>query len=323
MKTGWMIVLCILALVSGVSRTFAAETGALMEVRKAAFLNASSCQNVMRSDDERLYLGFGSYLPRESTEGHLEVIALREGADSKVSLKTLDGVVDVKAVGDRLFVLTYSGIEEWSLKTYDRVALYPTYMKSGSFGYKEHATGFYFHGNRFYISHGRLGYSVFDIQKNRLIDQRRLIPEQLPLESMAVDISGAGDKAIIAMDNFTLVKQGAPAFRGFVVLDLNTGGVIKKVSGLDPGVESIQVVGDSVIVGFNPPVWKFNLKEILEGFGEVSPVQRVWRFPGGSHGVKKAYFDEKYMYACFLQSTPSGWYRKKPTVFSRGELTLD
>lgn len=79
----------------------------LPELRKAAFLSADSCQNVVRDDGQRLYIGFGSYLPRTNTSGSVRIIELADPS-RQTTLRAPDGVVDIHAVGNRLFALTYS-----------------------------------------------------------------------------------------------------------------------------------------------------------------------------------------------------------------------
>lgn len=295
----------------------------LPELRKAAFLGLDTCQNVIRSDETRLYVGFGSYLPREHTSGSLQVIELAH-PENKVMLNTPDAVMDVHAVGDRLFALTYTTIEEWNLTTLQHVGSYRTWLTEAPTRYKDHATGFYFYNNQFFISHGRLGFTVFDISQNKVVDQQRVFEDQLPLESMAMDIAGFGDRAILLFDNFTMTAPGKPgAFRGLAVLDLKSHAIVQKADGLDPGAESVSVIGDAVIVGINPPVWKYSLKKLLNTPTTARELI-LWKFPGQEGmGIKKFFFDEQYMYACFTQPKPGQFSKFKPVVFNRKDLKLD
>lgn len=67
------------------------------------------------------------------------------------------------------------------------------------------------------IAHGRHGVSIYDLTKKRLVNQFRLLREQIPLESMAMDVTVQGHYAYIVMDNFSLVRQNIPVKTGAAI----------------------------------------------------------------------------------------------------------
>ena len=95
------------------------------EEKAALLAGLSSCGSVLHFDDNYAYLGFGSDYPR-ATSGRVQVVEIAH-PEHQFELTTRDGVVDVASMGDRLFVLTFSGLEEWSVATRQFVAVYPTY----------------------------------------------------------------------------------------------------------------------------------------------------------------------------------------------------
>jgi hypothetical protein len=287
------------------------------------------CENFVRVDDQYVYFGFGKYRhlfeePRQPIPGRLELAPLGH-ADQSFSLPTADAAIDVTRDGDTLFVLTYSAIEEWNLATKTRTASYPTYAIGGTLAYMEHAQAFARAGDKLVIAHGRLGVSFFHLKTRRLTNQFRLVPSQLPLESMATGVSVSGDKAYIVLDNFSLVQNGKPAFRGLVEIDVAGERVVAEHDGLDPGADAVVTDGARAIVSFGGnPVWKYSLANL--GTRTLpEPDRRVWRFPLPGNPTGRAAMDEKYYYSCFDQAPdkPGGPYKRHPLALNRAELQLD
>ena len=192
------------------------------------------------------------------------------------------------------------------------------------FKYKETPSGFYLYQDKLIISHGRLGFSVFDITKRKVVSQQKFLPEQFPLESMAIGVAGFEHFAIFAVDNFTLSDPGTKtAFRGLLVVDLDTGAILRKIPGLDPGAESIQLMGNRVFVGFNPPIWKYDLQTILST-NKAAPISVVSQLPENGMFVGKTEYDEENVYGCYNTLSPQTHQGiVKPVGFSRKDLKLD
>lgn len=305
----------LLILFLSISSAFASTS--VSDLRKAA-LESSNCQNFVRFDDSRLFLGFGG-----KGGGQVKVIDLNNPAGVQL-LPIAHAAIDAASSGNRLFVLTSADMEEWDLTTFKKVASYKTSSLNRPYRYEENPTGFYLYGNQLYISHGILGFSVFDIDQKTLIDQQSLLSEQLPLQSMAVDIAGTGDgRALIAMDNYSMSGEGEKtAFRGILVLDLSSHQIIHQVGGMDPGAESINVVGNRVIVGFEPPVWKYDLQSVLES-SSAKPLAMLSLPSTLGMGIGKPSFDDVNMYGCFSQEQSNGQKTVRSVAVTRKELKLD
>jgi hypothetical protein len=175
-----------------------------------------------------------------------------------------------------------------------------------------------------FISHGRLGLSIFDPNAKKVLSTEQLVPSQLPLESQAVDIALSGSTAILAMDNFTMVKQGKPALRGFVVYDLKSHKVLKELLGLDPGASSIAISGPTVIVGYDGAIWKFDLNSILNGRKKVQPTGMVLTYPLKGAPRGRPVLTENEFFTCFRNSSEekSAPRQLAPQVWDRATLGL-
>jgi hypothetical protein len=300
------------------------------ELVKATLEASSTCENFVRFDDQNLYLGFGIYRhqweePRQPIPGHLTVVPLGRN-DQQFILSTLDSALDATRRGDFLFVLTYSAIEEWNISSHIRVATYPTYAYAGGpMKYMEHAQAWARLGDKVVIAHGRLGVSFFDLRTRRLTNQFRLVTSQLPLESAATGVSVSGNTAYVVMDNFSLVQNGKPAFRGLILIDVPGERVLSELDGLDPGADAVITDGNRAIVSFGGnPVWKYSLAN-LTGRGLPEPDQRIWRFPRAGNPTGAPALDAKYYYTCFMQAPdkPGQAYKRVPLALNRAQLNLD
>jgi hypothetical protein len=297
------------------------------EALKAALEKQSSCSLSVRFDDENLYLGFGSYRrgteePRKPIPGHLKVVPV-SGAP-EFSLATTDAAIDTIRDGDSLFVLTYSGIEEWSLAQRARIGKYPTYLTPNEMRYREHPQSFARYGDLAVIAHGRLGLSFFNLKTKRIVNQFRLARNQLPLESMATGIAVSGKYAYVVLDNFSLVPQGKPAFRGFVIVDLEKQAVVAALDGMDPGADAVLADGKKVLVSFGgSTIWKYDEKELASS-RLPEPEYRLWRYPFPGHPTGLASMDDKYYYTCFLKKPEKGGnFQAVPLALDRRVLLLD
>jgi hypothetical protein len=299
------------------------------ELVKTTLEGERSCGNFVRFDDQNLYLGFGRYRkgfeePRSPIPGLLLVTPLGHN-DQHFGLNTLDAAIDSVRDGNSLFVLTYSGLEEWDLTTRARVANYDTYAIGGVKAYMEHAQGMARAGDKLVIAHGRLGVSFFDLKTRRLTNQFRLVQNQLPLESMATGVSVTGNIAYLVLDNFSLVQNGKPAFRGLITIDVASEKVLSQLDGLDPGADSIITDGKKAIVSFGGnPIWKYSLAA-LAGKALPEPENRLWRFTPAGNPTGAASLDDKYYYSCysFAPEKPGGMYRNGPIALNRAQLMLD
>ncbi len=290
------------------------------------------CQNFVRLDQNNAYLGFGPYLlglpnsNRQPIPSFFRVAPLDGSAPYE--LRTDDSVIDIVTIGTAAFVLTHSSIEQWDLAERVRVSAYPTYVTGRTLEFKQHAEAMARYKDKLVIAHGRLGISFFDLHTKKITNQFRLVQRQSPLESQAVGITIQGNRAYVAMDNFTLAPKDEPnrTFRGIVVINLDTQTVISELGGMDPGVDSILSDSQNVIVSFKgQPVWKYGI-ESLKGSVLPEPEQRVWRFPIKGHPTGSPVMDDKYYYTCYShheELNPNGTVRKRPRALDRRTLMLD
>lgn len=290
------------------------------------------CQNFVRLDQNNVYLGFGPYLLglpdsiRQRIPSFFRVAPLDGSAPYE--LKTNDSVIDIVTMGTVAFVLSHSSIEEWDMAKRMRVAEYPTYVTARPLDFKQHAEAMARYKDKLIIAHGRLGISFFDLHTKKITNQFRLVQKQSPLESQAVGITIQGNRAYVAMDNFTLAKPGEinKTFRGIVVINLDTQTVIAELGGMDPGSDSILSDSKKVIVSFmGQPIWKYGIQN-LKGSLLPEPEQRVWRFPIKGHPTGSPVMDDKYYYTCYShheEVNPNGTVRRRPRALDRRTLMLD
>ncbi len=300
------------------------------EVIKKTLESLPTCGNFVRFDETNVYTGFGPYWtsaakPRVPAPAKIWIAALDGSA--RTELATLDSAKDLFTDGDTAYVLTYSGIEEWSLKQKARTALYATYNQSSPLGDEQHAQAFARYKDKVVIAHGRLGVSFFDLKSKSVTNQIRLATRQGSLESMAQGVSISGKYAYVVLDSYTLVgDRDKPAFRGIAVIDMDTETVVSEMDGMDPGADSIVADGNRVIVSFyGQPLWKYSTQSLLTGT-LPQPMKRVWKFPVDGRGVGAAAVDDKYYYTCFSRLPLPGegsYYKKVPMVLDRRVLMLD
>src|SRR6185312_7978327 len=126
--------------------------------------------------------------------------------------------------------------------------------------------------------------SFFNLQTKRVTNQFRLVQKQLPLESMATGVAVQGKYAYVVMDNYSLVAQGKPAFRGIVVIDMDSEKVVRELDGLDPFADGIVADANNVIVSFGGDiVWKYSMASLQGTALPADPVLRIWKFTAPGH----------------------------------------
>lgn len=296
------------------------------EMIKQTLESLSSCENFVRLDQRHIFLGFGAYKigfeePRSAIPGELQVVALGPDGASWTAY-TQDSVIDALTVGDRLLVLTYSGIEDWSLSTRKRTALYPTRFGENVLAYREHARAFALYNDKLIIAHGRKGVTFFDLNTNRIVNQLTLIPHQLPVkESQAMSVLVEGTTAYVLLDAFSITPNGKkPPFRGIVKIDMNTERVVGELDGLDPGADALMIHKDQLLVSFmGMPVQRFPLS-VLNGTQLPAPSGFVGDFGVPGHPTGKPVLDDKYYYTCFRKRSESG---RGPAVYIPLALDVD
>lgn len=300
------------------------------ELLKSVVEAQPTCQNSLRYDDNNLYLGFGMYRrgleePRRKLPGGVKVTALNDPANP-VRLETLDGVTDTIADGNTLYVLTYTAVEVWDLSSRQRTNVVPTYAAPEPWEYMEHARGFARYGDKAIIAHGRLGVSFFNLKTQRITNQFRLLDSYRPRESSAMDVTVNGKYAYVVFDDFTLSNDpGRTAFRGIVVIDMDSEKVVAELDGMDPGVDAVVNDGTSLVVSFwGLPLWKYSVAD-LAGRSLPNPKRRLWQFPYRGHPIGKPAMDAVNYYTCFRHdSEKRGEAPKfKPVALDRKALLLD
>ena len=260
--------------------------------------------NFVRVADSKVVTGGGIYWPmgtevREAMPSPLTLIDTANN-DEVTVVETSDSSVDVASYNDRLYVLTYTGLEERSLDGQTLVKIHPTSKSGANLGYREHATRMAIFENRAFISHGRSGLSVFNLDTKVIEEQITLVPLQFPLESQATSVAISGDKVIVLMDNYSLIQRDEKqAFRGIIVINARTLKVEHQLDGMDPGADSLNVSGDDLLVSYmGLPIWKVRLADLK---GSKFPKVRAYimKFGVPGHPVGAAWVDEKYYHSCF------------------------
>ncbi len=297
---------------------------------KSTLESQPSCQRFVRFDDKYLFLGFGA----NSGEGaghkipplEVRMVSLADRSVQRLDLD--DAAVDAARVDSTLWVLTSSALEEWDITRMARVKSYVTYnIGNREFDYQENPTGMVLYKDLLVISHGRLGYSIFDTTKKSLVFQTKLIPNQAPMESMATGVTISGNKAYFILDNFTLSYPNQPvAFRGFVVVNLDSNKIESQLDGMDPGSDATISNGNTLIVSFwGQPVWKYALNT-LAGKKLPEPLARIASFSIPGHPIGTPSMDDQYYYTCYEKmdlSQPGGKATLVPMAMDRKVFHLD
>ncbi len=299
------------------------------ELRKAALESQKECQNFVRFDDNFLYLGFGAYKrafeePRFPIPGMLKAISLRDPS-KVITIKTSDSVIDVVSFSDRLYVLTYSGLQEWNLLTQEMVFEHPTNFENRILEYKEHPQGMVMSHGKIYIAHGRLGLAIFDLLQNKVVKMVPLMTSQAPLESMATSVAAAGHDVYISMDSFTLANPDEkPAFRGIIAYNPMEEKITRQMIGLDPGNSSMTADSKYLVVSYmGYPVWKYDRSELVSE-KLPRPVQSISTFKEPGHPTGSAFMDDEYYYTCYMKHNlgPNPSAERVTRAIKRSDLGL-
>lgn len=308
-----------------------AQASPRSEQIKSAVEYLSACGNFIRFDDEYVYTGFGSYWTGTAPSRQPKPSLLRFVPVDRVSeyqVATSDAVVDVVKAGSSTYVLTYSGIEEWDLKQFKRLATYRTTNVDRALGDEEHAKAFALFENKLIIAHGRLGISIFDLTTKKVTKSFAVAVAQQPLESVVNGITVSGRYAFAVLDSYTLVSNhDKPAFRGLVVIDLETEKIVSELDGMDPAADSVVSDNQSLIVSFyGQPLLKYSLPALDIASELPAPRARISKFPIEGRQFGKAAMDDKYYYTCFARVPGPGEgsrYIKSAKVWDRQSLHLD
>ena len=273
---------------------------------KAVIEAQGPCDSFIRYDDANAYLASGRYYsnfdtdkPRPQLPGILRVAPL-DGSPAFV-LQTPDAPVDMVTDGNQAYVLTYSELELWDLSKRSMLMSFPTTSHAQPLEYKQHAQAMVRYGNKLVIAHGRLGVSIFDLTSKTITHEIPFLQSQLPQESMAMGLSVQGSSIYVLMDSFTLNgPYDNPAFRGFIILDMNSEQVSKQLNGLDPGGASLASAGSKMVVSFyGSPIWLFDANN-MKRFPH--PQADIFRFLTPGHPTGSAVMDDKYYYTCFMKA---------------------
>ncbi len=296
---------------------------------KAVLEAQPDCESFVRYDDKYLFMGFGKHIVGPSPGNKLPplTVTVTSLATKQTQTLNLDDVsIDTVRIGNTLWVLTYSGLEEWDLAQGKRLKIHSTYNNAGAeFQYKEYPSGLALYKNELVISHGRLGYSIFDTVKKSIVFQTRLIPNQAPMESMATGVTVVGNQAYLVLDNFTLNEDGQPAaFRGFVVVNLDTNQIESTLDGMDPGSDAVVSDGKILVVSFmGEPLWKYDLSSI-RGTKIPNPESEISIFPVVGHPTGIPSMDDTYYYTCFSKAPPNGGvFTHVPMAIERSAIHLN
>jgi hypothetical protein len=297
------------------------------ELIKATLEAQPSCANFVRLAEDKLVLGFGHYWPLGASErlhvpSPLRVIPL--GSTSVLETQTLDSGIDALQWDDRLFVLTFEGLEERMASSLELLQVHPTQTEDRVLRYREHPTAMIRSGNHILISHGRLGVSVFDLETRSLVKRIPLLQSQMG-ESQAVGLTLAHGKLFVLMDSFTLpTPNNPPAFRGLIVLDPATLKVERELAGIDPGASEVIAVNDGLLISFlGMPLWKFRTQD-LQGTKLPRPRAITFSFGLPGHPTGRLLVDDTYIHGCFMKlpDAPGGRVRNITRSLSRADLKL-
>lgn len=298
---------------------------------QSALMSQSQCGNFVRHDEKNLYLGFGTYsfgLGKSRDPRAAKFRSVELGSHRVTDYSTMDSVVDIVTFGTKAYVLTYSSLEEWDLQTQRRVDLHDTHIFNQDMGRFEHAVAMAPYGDKLIIAHGRRGLSVFDTQKNALVDYLRLVEEYAPLESKATAIAVHEDYAYVVLDSHHLVKppQKQP-FRGIVIVDLKTLQIVQQLDGMDVGSDGISVDDKFVVVSFGgQPIWKFDRHSLFAAKTLPRPLEYVWSFPVKGHPTGKPLLGATLYFTCYLAPPTPGsggrLYQNIPMVLERQQIKL-
>lgn len=271
-----------------------------------AFKSVSTCSGAVTLTD--------TYVARVVSRN--EVILTSMIANKHNTLPIPKPANALKIQDNTLFILTSNSIQEWDILTGKMMYEVTSRAIAQTNGY-DRATGMAFYGKQLVISHGFLGYSIYDTEQHKIVYEADVLREQLPHESILTAVTVLGDQAIFTAMGGTMPAPWQPeAFSGFVIVDLKTRKEVKKVTGLDPGSETIHIVDGKVIVNFGAFLHVFKLEDVLNK--KSVRIQRIIfnQDPAGSYFGQ---FDVRgsKIYGCFHLRNP------QDSVFTNRPYILD
>ena len=247
---------------------FSAGAHSASELEKIFLEKKIPCNTFVQIHDNLVMVGFGRYKmgleePRLPISAKIRVYDLHRELEMASEIQTADAALDMALTHSRGWILTYSGLEEWTRDFSQRLAIHSTWGGPGDqLFYKQHAMGMVLVGEQIWIAHGRLGITVFDINKKTITQTFQLLNDQRPLESMATGILLRDGKVFVAFDNFSPPLNEKPAFRGWMIFDPATFKLLSKAEGMDPGVSHIFQNKQFIFASVNGhALWKYSPSE--------------------------------------------------------------
>lgn len=281
---------------------------------RAALESQTRCSRLVQFDDSNLYLG----LPNQ-----LKIISLEDLSEQLLNLP--QSPMGITSFQNQFFILTPNVIQAWDASSLTETFTTETYALGRTKAYQEHAQGWAQYKDKLIIAHGRLGLSFFDLNKKRITNQFRLLRDQAPLESMAMGVTVQGRFAYVVMDNFSLTRPPAKtAFRGIIIVDMESEKVVAQIPGLDPGATHVMSDKKGLIVSYGGSTyWKFDLQP--NGMVALDPSAIRPKFPYRGHPTGTSSMDSKYIFSCYLkapeyQGENGGLYKNIPVVMEREKL---
>lgn len=300
------------------------------ELVKKRVADINLCRNFFHVDDQYIYLGYGFYSNSPGglhTAQPMNMVVLPLHGASKFALKMQDSAVDIMTTEDRIFVLTYTGLEEWNKETLTFLKKYGTYNLNQAMGWEDHPTQMARYQDKLVFAHGRLGMSVLDLKTKEIVFQTKLAQHRLPLESKVTGVTVIGDKAYFVLDAFSLVdeKDEPKPFQGLITMDLKTYKVESQMEGLEGGSDSLFTYSGRLVISmYGIPLIKHDVNR-LKGEKIPGAIARISRFPEEGRFLGKQQLDSEYVYSCF-QVVPqeiNGVFKRVPRVWKRSELKLN
>jgi hypothetical protein len=298
---------------------------------KTALSGISNCTNFLKVDSDNVYLGYGYY--SNSSGGYhtkkptpLTIIPVNQ-PDNKIEIQISDSAIDLISKGNSLWVLTYTGLEEWDKSNWNRIAVYETYPNNENYGFEENATQMVEYKEKLIISYGRLGFSIFDLNSRKVVHHEKLMQNLLPLESKVTGVAVIGDKAYFALDSFTLVQEPSAEkpFQGIIVYDLINSKILHKLDGMEPGSDNLFSYDNKLVISFyGIPLFRYDAEK-LTGSKLPGPTYRISRFPETGRLLGKPTLDKDYIYTCFqkMPMEDGAKIERVPRVWPRKDLKLD
>jgi len=285
------------------ANAFSMETQDFSELRKAAFEGKDDCRGSVHANDHFVY-----YANKKA----LKVVDINTGKEA-VIISTTSPITAIKSDNEKLFILTESNLEVWDLSGQKHLSTLVTHPHfSAPYNFYEQPRGLDVSTDKIYIAHGVYGVIVL----NKKTEQ---FEKTIATQSTVRDLAITQGVAVAVIDNNT--QDG---FHGFALINLATQQVKKYIKVENVFPESVTIEGDTLLVGYFSTIWKYRTQDVLT---QDSPavLGRTVSFPAGPGTIiGKAYYDNKYMYACYEGVDAQGQNpRSKTVVFDRKSVSLE